>query len=470
MTANTLAALGWTDELEAAMTIYSERGFEPARVVAEHRGGYYVRGERDDRLASARGKLRDHEITGGMPAVGDWVAVCDAPGGTAAIEAVLPRRTKISRKTPWLKAEEHTLVANVDTVFLVAGLDGDFNARRLERYLITAWDSGATPVVVLTKLDICEDYEQITEAEAVAIGVPVLAVSNVTGEGLDDVRAYLAPARTVALLGSSGVGKSTLVNKLAGREVMRTGELRRDGRGRHMTRHRQLLVLRDGTILVDTPGLRELQLWEGDVDSAFSDIAELATQCKFNDCSHQAEPGCAVLKALTTGELDGDRMRSYRKLERELRAIEARSNKRIGRELKRRWKTTGEGDAAGAEVRQEALGMIRACSPGCFSSRHCRCSWPPPARLRPHRRPAASAPRIGRRTSASRLRAEPGSRAPCSAAARRASCSRTRPAPTAASGCPSPGSWRSRATARSSSTCAATARPPASRTPTRTWT
>ncbi len=159
MTANTLAALGWTDELEAAMTIYAERGFEPARVVAEHRGGYYVRGERDDRLASARGKLRDHEFAGGMPAVGDWVAVCDAPGGRAAIEAVLPRRTKISRKTPWLKAEEHTLVANVDTVFLVAGLDGDFNARRLERYLITAWDSGADPVVVLTKLDVCEDME-----------------------------------------------------------------------------------------------------------------------------------------------------------------------------------------------------------------------------------------------------------------------------------------------------------------------
>ncbi len=347
MTVNTLAALGWTDELEAAMTIHAERGFEPARVVAEHRGGYYVRGERDDRLAHARGKLRDHEILGGMPAVGDWVAVCDAPGSRAAIEAVLPRRTKISRKTPWLKAEEHTLVANVDTVFLVAGLDGDFNARRLERYLVTAWDSGADPVIVLTKLDVCADDEQIAEAESVAIGVPVVAMSNVTNEGLDSVREHLAPAQTVALLGSSGVGKSTLVNKLAGRELMRTGELRRDGRGRHVTRHRQLHVLRGGAILVDTPGLRELQLWEGDVDSAFADIAALAAQCRFNDCGHQTEPGCAVKGALATGELSWERMRNYRKLERELRVIEARSNKRVARELKRRWKTRAR------ETRQE---------------------------------------------------------------------------------------------------------------------
>jgi ribosome biogenesis GTPase len=334
----TLAALGWTDELEAAFTTYAERGFEPARVVAEHRGGYYVRSERGDRLAHARGRLREDEIFGGMPAVGDWVAVCDAAGERFAIEALLPRRTKVSRKTPWLKAEEHILVANVDTVLLVTGLDRDFNPRRLERYLIAAWDSGADPVVVLTKLDLCDDLGKIVEAEAVAVGVPVIATSAVTLDGLDDVRALLRPARTFVLLGSSGTGKSTLVNRLAGRELMPTGGLRNDGRGRHTTRHRQLLVLSGGAILVDTPGLRELQVWEGDVDSAFADVAEIASGCRFNDCAHGVEPGCSVREALESGALDAARWASYLRLQRELRAIEARSSTRVHRELKRRWR------------------------------------------------------------------------------------------------------------------------------------
>jgi ribosome biogenesis GTPase / thiamine phosphate phosphatase len=300
LSTGTLAALGWTDQLEAAFTTYEERGFRPARIVAEHRGGYYVRSELGDRLAHARGRLRDDEIWGGMPAVGDWVVVCDAPGDRFAIEALLPRRTKVSRKTPWLRAEEHILAANVDTVVLVAGLDQDFNPRRLERYLTAAWDSGADPVIVLTKLDVCDDHGKLLDAEAVAVGVPVYALSNVTGEGVDQVRALLQPAKTFVLLGSSGAGKSTLVNRLAGRTVMETGDLRRDGRGRHTTRHRQLLVMPGGAILIDTPGLRELQVWEGDIDSAFADIAELAGQCKFNDCAHASEPDCAVREALET--------------------------------------------------------------------------------------------------------------------------------------------------------------------------
>jgi ribosome biogenesis GTPase / thiamine phosphate phosphatase len=335
---NTLGALGWTDELEAAFQEHAERGFEPARVVAEHRGGYFVRSARGDHLAHARGRMRDDQLFGGMPAVGDWVAIVDAPGDHRAIEALLPRRTKVSRKTPWLKAEEHILVANVDTVFLVAGMDGDFNVRRLERYLIAAWDSGADPVLVLTKLDVCRDEDMLAEAEAVALGVPVCALSNVTGEGVDDVRALLRPARTFVLLGSSGSGKSTLVNRLAGRELMSVGGLRRDGRGRHTTRHRQLLVLPGGAIVIDTPGLRELQVWEGDVDEAFTDIAELAAQCRFNDCAHETEPDCVIQEALETGELDEGRWASYLKLQRELRSIRRRAGSREHRELKRRWK------------------------------------------------------------------------------------------------------------------------------------
>ena len=338
MSDRTLAALGWTDELEAAFTPHAERGFEPARVVAEHRGGYLVRGERDERLAHPRGKLRDDEIFGGMPAVGDWVAVCDAPGGRAAIEAVLPRRTRFSRKTPWLKAEEHVLAANVDTVLLLAGLDGDFNPRRLERYLTAAWDSGADPVVVLTKLDLLDDESTLVEAEAIAFGVPVFAVSNVTGEGVDELRGLLRPAKTFVLLGSSGVGKSTLVNQLARRRLMPTADVRKDGRGRHTTRHRQLLVLPGGALLVDTPGLRELQVWEGDLDSAFADVAQLAAACRFADCVHQTEPDCAVKEALASGALDAERWASYLKLQRELRALEARRGTHVHRELKRRWR------------------------------------------------------------------------------------------------------------------------------------
>ena len=339
MSASTLQALGWTDELEGAFQEYAERGFEPARVVAEHRGGYFVRSVRGDHLAHARGRMRDDELFGGMPTVGDWVAIVDAPGDHRAIEALLPRRTKVSRKTPWLKAEEHILVANVDTVLLITGLDADFNVRRIERYLVAAWDSGADPVLVLTKLDVCRDDDLVAEAEAVALGVPVFAVSNVTGEGVDDVRALLRPARTFVLLGSSGSGKSTLVNRLAGRELMPVGGLRRDGRGRHTTRHRQLLVLPGGAIVIDTPGLRELQVWEGDVDEAFTDVAELAAQCRFNDCAHETEPDCAIQQALETGELDEGRWASYLKLQRELRSVRRRKGSREHRELKRRWKT-----------------------------------------------------------------------------------------------------------------------------------
>ena len=268
-----------------------------------------------------------------MPAVGDWVAVVDAPGDGAAIEAVLPG-ARSSRARRLAKAEEHILVANVDMLFLVAGLDQDFNPRRLERYLTAAWDSGADPVVVLTKLDLCDDLRKIDEAEAVAIGVPVLpsATSPATGS--------TRSARCCSLHERSPCSDPPAREVDARQPARRAhahadGDLRRDGRGRHTTRHRQLLVLRDGSILVDTPGLRELQIWEGDVDSAFSDVAELASQCRFNDCAHR------------TSRLRGAGRRSRRRAHR--RALgelpEARRERagsrcarsREHRELKSRW-------------------------------------------------------------------------------------------------------------------------------------
>jgi ribosome biogenesis GTPase / thiamine phosphate phosphatase len=231
------------------------------------------------------------------------------------------------------------LAANVDVTFLLTGLDEDFSLRRLERYLATAWESGAEPVVVLTKTDLCADVgDRALEAESVAIGVPVLPVSNVTGEGVDAVDAYVRPGRTAVLLGSSGVGKSSLLNRLAGRELMRTAEVAADGTGRHTTTHRELLRLPSGGLVIDTPGLRELQLFEGDLTAAFSDVEELAADCRFRDCAHQREPGCAVLTAVDNGVLELDRLRSWRKLQRELASIAARTDKRLHAERKRRWK------------------------------------------------------------------------------------------------------------------------------------
>ena len=328
---------GWASELEGL----EQPELIPGRVAAQHRGAYTVWTEAGDVRAEAAGALRYRRAVGGaLPAVGDWVALRRrADSGRATIQGILSRRSAIVRKSADRASLDQPLAANVDVAFLLNGVDDDFSLRRLERYLTTAWESGADPVVVLTKIDLCADVgERVLEAEGVAISVPVLPVSNVTGEGVDAVASYVRPGRTAVLLGSSGVGKSSLLNRLAGEELMRTATLAADGTGRHTTTHRELLRLASGGLMIDTPGLRELQLFDGDLGAAFADIEELAADCRFRDCAHAREPGCAVLAAVDNGVLELDRLRSWRKLQRELAAIAARTDKRLHAARKRRWK------------------------------------------------------------------------------------------------------------------------------------
>ncbi len=341
MSVSPLESLGWDAAWASELEGLEQPDLIPGRVAAQHRGAYAVWTETGDVRAEVAGALYYERAVGGiLPAVGDWVGLRGrTEAGRARIHAVLGRRSAITRKTPDRNSVDQVLAANVDLIFLLSGLDDDFSLRRLERYLTTAWESGAEPVVVLTKTDLCADASEVVlAAEGVAIGVPLLPVSNVTGEGLDAVEPYLRPGRTAVLLGSSGVGKSTLLNRLAGEELMRTAEVAADGTGRHTTTHRELLRLPSGGLVIDTPGLRELQLVEGDVSAAFSDVEALAAECRFRDCAHEREPGCAVLAAVDNGVLELDRLRSWRKLQRELASIAARTDKRLHAERKRRWK------------------------------------------------------------------------------------------------------------------------------------
>jgi ribosome biogenesis GTPase len=261
--------------------------------------------------------------------------------GTEQIEAVLPRRTSLSRKEVWQVAREQVLAANVDIAFLTQALPFDFNPRRLERYLAMAWESGAQPVVVLTKIDLVDDVSPyLDEVEAITLGsCPVHCLSALIGEGVEDVRPWFAGNRTAVLLGSSGVGKSTLVNTLVGEELLATQEVRGDAkRGRHTTTRRELILLPDGGVVLDTPGLRELHLWDGDLERTFGDVEEFAAQCRFSDCTHRSEPGCAVREALASGTLASERWDSYVKLQRELAALEVRRNHLLRREQVREYK------------------------------------------------------------------------------------------------------------------------------------
>ena len=309
----------------------------PARIAAEHRGGYEVWSQRGEGLAKLSGRF-SHENGDLSPGVGDWVLLRAHPasGTTTVIEGLLERRTVFTRGAAGRQSVGQVVAANVDVVFAVCGLDGDYNIRRIERYLARIWASGAQPVVVLNKADICEDVGgYVAEVEVSSMGVPVITTSAMEGTGLEAIWAHLGPGLTAAFVGSSGAGKSTLINALLGREHMATGAVREDdSKGRHTTTHRQLITLPGGGLLVDTPGMRELQLFDEDgIDSVFADIEELASRCRFNDCGHTGEPGCAVLEAVDEGGLDPDRLEHFHKLKDEAGSYALRQDERLRRKV-----------------------------------------------------------------------------------------------------------------------------------------
>jgi len=329
-----LALLGWDDGWSAAFEVHQAAGLVPGRVTVPHRGAYDVLTAEGETRARLPGRVRRELEPAAVPVVGDWVALDPSGQDAPAIRAVLPRRTKFSRRAahdPGADvAREQVVAANVDVVFVVASLADDVNPRLLERYLTLVWESGARPVILLTKADLQPDPESIVRDLDDLGDVTVHAISARTGHGLDAVRGYLAPGVTGALLGPSGVGKSTLVNALVADDLLATGAVARDGSGRHTTTRRELILVPGGGLVVDNPGMRELHLWLADdgLEDAFEDVVELAARCRFSDCRHEGEPGCAVAAAIAAGTLDPERLASYHQLERELSELEERLERR----------------------------------------------------------------------------------------------------------------------------------------------
>lgn len=339
----TSQSLGWDEYFERRFTERATEGLIQARISTQHKGSYIALCELGRLSAQVTGRMR-YGASGAadLPVVGDWVLVEVRPEERAAtIKEILERRTKFSRKVAGFEYDEQILAANIDTTFIVTSLNSDLNPRRLERYLTMAYANGTLPVVVLTKADLCDDVTaQLDAVNSVAVGTPMHMISAVTGQGLDDLRVYLEGNRTVALLGSSGVGKSTLVNALAGEELLEVQEIRTDDKGRHTTTSRQMVLLPGGGIVVDTPGLRELQLWEASegLQGTFRDIEALAQRCRFRDCSHRGEPRCAVAAAVESGELAPERLAGFEKLQRELLYLERKIDQRLAHEETRKWK------------------------------------------------------------------------------------------------------------------------------------
>ncbi len=337
-----LENFGWNSFFEASFSDFEGKGYFVGRVMLEHRKAFRLLSQFGEIAAEASGKL--HYSARGkidLPAVGDWaVFQFNEEERKGVIHAVLPRKSKFSRKTAGVKTEEQIVAANIDKVFLVSSLNKAVNIRSIERYLTLAWDSGASPAIILNKKDLCENLEEeLSRVEDIALGVPVTAVSALTGDAVSEVLSQLTPGQTGALLGPSGVGKSTLLNRLYGEVIQEVREVREiDSRGRHTTTHRELFRLPSGALIIDTPGMRELQLWEGGegLEETFEEIHALAGSCRFRDCLHDNEPGCAVLAALEDGDLEEKRYLSFKKLQKELASLAARQDQRAMLDQKRK--------------------------------------------------------------------------------------------------------------------------------------
>jgi ribosome biogenesis GTPase / thiamine phosphate phosphatase len=338
-----LIDLGWNQYFEKHFEPYKLQNLIPARITQEHKNIYMAIDDGGEILAEVSGKFRHlTDSRGGFPAVGDWVGLTRREDNRATIHALLPRKSAFVRKVAGVETEEQVVAANIDTVFIVCGLDSNYRLRRIERYLTLTWESGAVPVVLLNKCDICQNLaDRTSEVETLAIGVSVHAISAKDGIGLEALGSYLTPGRTAAFLGSSGVGKSSIINCLLGDERLAVNDVREDdSRGRHTTTSRELLLLPDGGIVIDTPGMRELQVWGDDegLRQTFDDIESLAAECRFRDCGHLKEPGCAVRTAIDSGKLDPNRFQSYLKLKKEIEYLAARQVMKANAAEKLKWK------------------------------------------------------------------------------------------------------------------------------------